>query len=212
MLSSLDRTLPRRRRAVSGACLVFLVLLTLAAGATSARADGPASGANVIQPLLTPPPNANSIIANPAGGSTADLDTAVHTVAASTAAPARPLGPFTVQGPAGGAQSPSYRNPSGPLNIAGALDFATCHGGPTHVSAVVYDESGYGVANATVSGYVQFADSGSSLNRFPVTADDGFTDMMFNIGDPRGYEVVISLHAEQGGDAADTTIQCYAPY
>jgi len=198
--------------------LPLVVALTLSArGGVAARADSP-GGANTIIPLLVPPPQTNTIIANVpnTSGSSADLaanlDVATHSPVAD-ATPARPLGPVTVQGPAGSGQSASYRNATGPLNIAGALDFTTCHGGPTHVSAVVFDENGDGVVGAAVSGYVQFSDSGSSLS-FPQSAADGFTEMMFNSGNPRGgYEVEFSLHAEDAttGNTADTTVECYAP-
>jgi hypothetical protein len=79
------------------------------------------------------------------------------------------------------------------------------------VSASVYDESGNPVSGASVGGYVQFSVTGHSLT-FPPTGEDGFTSVSFNSGSPRGgYSVAFSVHAEQGGNAADTTTSCYAP-
>jgi len=81
------------------------------------------------------------------------------------------------------------------------------------VSAVVSDDQGNGVPNATVTGSVQFFASDSSLPDFPPTGADGFTDLSFNIGHPwGGYDVVFSLHAtDTDHDTADTTVECYAP-
>jgi len=142
----------------------------------------------------------------------ATLDTAAGGHAAD-ATVARSLGPSSVQGPAGGAAYPTISSATGPLNVAGALDFHTCQGGPTHVSAVVSDDQGNGVANAIVTGSVQFFASDSSLPAFPPTGPDGFTDLSFNIGHPwGGYDVVFSLDAANAaGDKAHTTVECYAP-
>jgi hypothetical protein len=141
------------------------------------------------------------VVDSPSGpGALATLDTTAHPFGAGGTV-ARSLAPLAV-----------ISSATGPLNIVGALDFHTCQGGPTHVSAVVSDNQGNGVSGATVTGTVQFFASDSTI-AFPSTGADGFTETSFNSGDPwGGYYVVFSLHeTDAANDQADTTVKCYAP-